>query len=83
MDKLNFITMKQLADALGISRQYIYRINESIGTVEVGGVMCVSRAAALALVEAQIRQLTFRVERLQSAKSQIMVCNIDDDEVTE
>ena len=83
MDKSNFITMQQLATALGISRQYVYRINESIGTVTINGIMCVSRTAALAYVDAQIRQLSFRIDQLRDARIEIIMSDMDDNEVTE
>ena len=78
----NYLTVSQLAEALGVKRTGMYYHIGNFTTEEVDGVMCVSRHAALAYVEAKIKQHQFEIDRLQSAKADIMTMTVgeDDDE---
>lgn len=82
MDKSNYITMSQLAEAMGLKRTAVYHYTDSLGVVNLNGVLCVPRHAALAYVRAKKMQHAEQIRILDSAEAEIMMCDIDDDEVT-
>jgi hypothetical protein len=83
MDKSNYITMSQLAMAMGLKRTAVYHYTDSLGVVSLNGVLCVPRHAALAYVREKKMQHAEQMRILDSAEAEIMTFSLDDDEVTE